>query len=96
MADRASGARPSKEVVERVGQLRELIEYHNERYFLFDEPEVADAEFDALVRELRGLEAQHPSLVTADSPTQRPGGQPASTFAPVVHRMPMLSLDNAF
>ncbi|MDQ1448084.1 MAG: ligase [Actinomycetota bacterium] len=96
MADRASGVRPSKEVVERVGQLRELIEYHNERYFLFDEPEVADAEFDALVRELRGLEAQHPSLATADSPTQRPGGQPASTFAPVVHRMPMLSLDNAF
>jgi DNA ligase (NAD+) len=96
VADRASGARPSKEVVERVGQLRELIEYHNERYFLFDEPEVADAEFDALVRELRGLEAQHPSLVTADSPTQRPGGQPASTFAPVLHRMPMLSLDNAF
>jgi len=96
VADRASGARPSKEVVERVGQLRELIEYHNERYFLFDEPEIADAEFDALVRELRELEAQHPALVTADSPTQRPGGRPASTFAPVVHRLPMLSLDNAF
>ena len=88
--------RPSKDVVDRVAQLRALLEYHNERYFVFDEPEVADAEFDALVRELRGLEAKHPELVTADSPTQRPGGQPASTFAPVVHRMQMLSLDNAF
>ena len=77
-------------------ELRELIEYHNERYFVFDEPEVADAEFDALVRELRELEAEHPSLVTPDSPTQRPGGRPASTFAPVAHRVPMLSLDNAF
>ena len=76
--------------------LRELIEYHNERYFVFDEPEVSDAEFDAAVRELRALEAEHPSLVTADSPTQRPGGRPASTFAPVTHRVPMLSLDNAF
>jgi DNA ligase (NAD+) len=83
-------------VVDRVAQLREVIEYNNERYFVFDEPEVADAEFDALVRELRELEAAHPSLVTAESPTQRPGGQPASTFAPVVHRLPMLSLDNAF
>ena len=93
---RASRARPSAEVVERVAQLRELIEYHNERYFLHDEPEIADAEFDTLVRELRALEAEHPELVTADSPTQRPGGQASSTFAPVVHRMPMLSLDNAF
>ncbi|MCU1468409.1 MAG: ligase, NAD-dependent [Actinomycetia bacterium] len=93
---RSSGARPPGEVVERARQLRELIEYHNERYFVFDEPEVADAEFDALVRELRALEAEHPSLVTSDSPTQRPGGRPASTFAPVTHRLPMLSIDNAF
>jgi DNA ligase (NAD+) len=93
---RGSGDRLSKEVVRRVAQLRELIDYHTERYFLLDEPEIADAEFDALVRELRELETQHPSLVTADSPTQRPGGQRASTFAPVVHRVPMLSLDNAF
>ena len=96
MADRTSDVRPSKDVVDRVAQLREVIEYNNERYFVFDEPEIADAEFDALVRELRELEAQYPSLVTADSPTQRPGGQAASTFAPVVHRMRMLSLDNAF
>ena len=86
---------PPTDAVQRVEQLRELIEYHNERYFVFDEPEVSDAEFDALVRELRALETKYPSLVVADSPTQRPGGRPASTFAPVVHRVPMLSLDNA-
>ena len=87
---------PPAEAVARVEQLRELIDYHNERYFVFDEPEVSDAEFDALVRELRELETQYPALVTPDSPTQRPGGRPASTFAPVTHRVPMLSLDNAF
>jgi DNA ligase (NAD+) len=89
-------SRPPKDVVERVGRLREQIEYHNERYFVEDEPEIADADFDALVRELRDLEGQHPSLVTPESPTQRPGGYVASTFAPVVHRQPMFSLDNAF
>jgi len=88
--------RPSRTVVERAAQLRELIEYHNDRYFVFDEPEIADAEFDGLVRELREIEARHPSIVTPDSPTQRPGGQVGSTFAPVVHRQRMLSLDNAF
>ncbi len=89
-------AKPPAEAVERVETLRGLIEYHTERYFVFDEPEVADAEFDALVRELRELEAKYPLLAVADSPTQRPGGRPASTFAPVRHRVPMLSLDNAF
>ena len=80
----------------RVAELRELIEYHNDRYFVDDTPEIADAEFDALVRELRDLEAKHPELVTPDSPTQRPGGARSATFAPVVHVVPMLSLDNAF
>ena len=89
-------ARPPAAAVARVEQLRELIDYHTEKYFVFDEPEVSDAEFDALVRELRELEAKHPSLVTPDSPTQRPGGRPASTFAPVTHSVRMLSLDNAF
>jgi DNA ligase (NAD+) len=79
-----------------VRALRELIDYHTERYFVHDDPEISDAEFDALVRELRELEAKHPELVTPDSPTQRPGGRPASTFAPVEHRVRMLSLDNAF
>jgi len=80
----------------RVEALRELIEYHNERYFVLDAPEIPDAEFDALVQELRELEREYPELVTPGSPTQRPGGWPAATFAPVVHRVPMLSLDNAF
>jgi DNA ligase (NAD+) len=81
---------------ERAAQLRGEIDYHNTQYFVDDEPEVSDAEFDALVRELRELEAAYPSLVVPDSPTQRPGGAAASTFAPVRHRLPMLSLDNAF
>jgi DNA ligase (NAD+) len=85
-----------KTASERAAALRELIEYHTERYFGADDPEISDAEFDELVKELRALEAQHPSLVTTESPTQRPGGQVASTFAPVAHRVPMLSLDNAF
>ncbi|MGH8977332.1 MAG: NAD-dependent DNA ligase LigA, partial [Acidimicrobiia bacterium] len=84
------------EVIERAAALRELIDYHTERYFVLDDPELSDTEFDALVRELREIEAQHPELVTEDSPTQRPGGRPVSTFAPVEHRVRMLSLDNAF
>jgi DNA ligase (NAD+) len=86
----------SKENTERAQELRELIDYHNEQYFVFDAPEVADAEFDALVKELRELEGAHPDLITPDSPTQRPGGRPASTFSEVEHRARMLSLDNAF
>jgi DNA ligase (NAD+) len=92
-AEPAPGADPDEL---RAAELRKQIEYHNEQYFVFDAPEVSDAEFDALVRELRELEAKHPELVTPDSPTQRPGGRPAITFAPVEHREPMLSLDNAF
>jgi DNA ligase (NAD+) len=78
----------------RIDELRELIRYHNRRYYELDEPEISDAEYDALVRRLLDLEAEHPELVTEDSPTQRPGG--AVTFSPVAHLVPMLSLDNAF
>jgi DNA ligase (NAD+) len=81
--------------VERAAALRDLIEYHNDRYYA-DAPEVADAEFDSLLRELIELETRFPSLVTADSPTQHPGSTQQSTFAPVQHRVPMMSLDNAF
>jgi len=88
--------KPPASAVKRVAQLREQIDHHTDRYFVLDDPEIADADFDALVVELRELEAKYPSLVTPDSPTQRPGGRPASTFAPVTHRVPMLSLDNAF
>src|SRR4051812_40053093 len=80
----------------RVDELRALIEYHNERYYLLDEPEISDAEFDALGRELRALEEDHPELRTPDSPTQRVGGRASSAFAQVRHRLPMMSLDNAF
>jgi DNA ligase (NAD+) len=89
-------SKPPADVDARVAELREIINYHTDLYFVHDAPELADAEFDALVRELRELEAKYPALVVADSPTQRPGGRPASTFAPVRHRVPMLSLDNAF
>ncbi|HEX9259315.1 MAG TPA: NAD-dependent DNA ligase LigA, partial [Acidimicrobiales bacterium] len=81
---------------ERARQLREVIGYHDDRYYLLDEPEISDADYDGLVRELRALEAAHPELVTAESPTQRVSGRVASTFAEVVHRVPMMSLDNAF
>jgi DNA ligase (NAD+) len=83
--------------VARAAWLREQIEYHNRRYFELDDPEISDADFDALVRELRALEEAHPDLVTPDSPTRHVGGAPVSaTFAPVAHRVPMMSLDNAF
>jgi len=80
---------------ERLEELRELVEYHNRRYHQLDDPEIADAEYDALVRELRSLEAEHPELPVADSPSQQVGAAPSVAFAPVVHRVPMTSLDNA-
>ncbi len=80
----------------RVEELRELINHHSYRYHVLDDPEVADVEYDELVRELQTLEDRFPELVTPDSPTQRVGSVPADLFAPVAHRAPMLSLDNAF
>ena len=80
----------------RAARLREEIEQHNHRYYVLDDPLIADAEFDRLFRELQDLEAAHPDLVTADSPTQRVGGVPAAEFSQAAHRLPMLSLNNAF
>jgi len=80
----------------RAAQLRRDIEYHNYLYYILDDPEIPDAEWDRLLRELRALESEHPELVTADSPTQRVGVTPTDEFAEVRHRVPMLSLDNAF
>ncbi len=80
----------------RVEELREQLNYHSYRYHVLDDPEVADAEYDELMNELRTLEERFPELVTPDSPTQRVGATPADLFAPVEHRSPMLSLDNAF
>ncbi|MGH9100698.1 MAG: NAD-dependent DNA ligase LigA, partial [Acidimicrobiales bacterium] len=88
---------PAERAAERAAELQELIEHHNARYFLLDDPEIPDAEFDALVRELRQVEADHPEVARPDSPTQRVGGAAESQlFAPVRHRTPMMSLDNAF
>jgi DNA ligase (NAD+) len=80
----------------RAAELRRQIAYHNERYHVLDSPEIADAEYDLLVRELLQIERDHPELVSADSPTRQVGAAPLSaTFAPVIHRVPMTSLDNA-
>jgi DNA ligase (NAD+) len=80
----------------RVAWLRAQIEHHNYRYYTLDDPELSDAEYDALLRELRELEAAHPELATPDSPTQRVGAAPSERFAVARHRVPMLSLANAF
>ena len=80
----------------RIEELRQQIRHHEERYYIDSAPEISDAEFDALLRELQNLERDHPDLVTVDSPTQRVGGRPAETFAAVRHAEPMLSLDNAY
>jgi DNA ligase (NAD+) len=80
----------------RATELRELIRKHEHAYYVLDMPEISDAEFDALFLELRKMEDEHPELVTADSPTQRVGGEASEQFAKVRHRSPMLSLQNAF
>jgi DNA ligase (NAD+) len=80
----------------RVDELRQEIRRHEELYYVQAAPEISDAEFDALMNELKALEAAHPELVTPDSPTQRVGGRPAEGFVQVDHLQPMLSLDNAY
>ena len=80
----------------RAAELRSQIARHDYRYYVLDDPEVPDAEYDRLMRELRELEQAHPQLVTPDSPTQRVAGAPSTAFGEVVHGVPMLSLDNAF
>src|SRR5581483_7472749 len=82
---------PSK----RVEDLRKQLEHHEYLYYVLDQPEISDAEYDRLMRELRDLETAHPQLRTPDSPTQRVGGQPREGFVKVPHSSPMLSLDNA-
>jgi DNA ligase (NAD+) len=89
-----SGA--GKGVREKIEKLREKIRHHEHLYFVLDRPEISDAEFDRLVGELKGLEAEHPELITADSPTQRVGGKPREGFVKVRHSIPLQSLDNAY
>ncbi|HEY5097215.1 MAG TPA: NAD-dependent DNA ligase LigA [Acidimicrobiales bacterium] len=90
------GGADVRDPVARAEGLRALIGYHNDRYHRLDAPEIADAEYDALVRELRAIEADHPDLVVPESPTSTVGAAPSTLFAPVAHRVPMMSLDNAF
>ena len=79
-----------------IARLREEIRHHNRRYYVLDDPQIPDSEYDRLLRRLQELEAEHPELVTADSPTQRVGAEPLAAFAAVRHEIPMLSLDNVF
>jgi DNA ligase (NAD+) len=79
-----------------IESLREEIRRHEYRYYVLDDPEISDAEFDRLMNELKKLEAAHPELITSDSPTQRVGGKPREGFVKVAHSAPMLSLDNAY
>jgi DNA ligase (NAD+) len=81
---------------QRIETLREQIRHHNTRYYVLDDPEIPDSEYDRLLRELQNLEAQHPELITPDSPTQRVGAAPVQAFGEVKHLVPMLSLSNAF
>ncbi len=76
--------------------LREKIRYHEHRYYVLDDPEISDAEFDRLLNALKKIEAEHPELITPQSPTQRVGGKPREGFVKVAHSSPMLSLDNAY
>lgn len=86
----------TSDIQAKVEALREQIRHHNYRYHVLDDPEVPDAEYDRLMRALQALEDEHPQLVTPDSPTQRVGATPMESFNTVEHRVPMLSLDNAF
>ena len=81
---------------DRAAELRKTLEEHLYRYHVLDEPTIADAEYDILFNELAALEAADPELATPDSPTQRVGSKVLDAFAPVTHRVPMLSLGNAF
>ncbi|HKO13353.1 MAG TPA: hypothetical protein VJV22_15360, partial [Acidobacteriaceae bacterium] len=81
-------------IAEKVEALRDKIRHHEHLYYVLDSPQIADAEFDDLMRELQRLEAEHPDLMTPDSPTQRVGGKPKEGFPKVPHSRPMLSLDN--
>ncbi|MFZ1917763.1 MAG: NAD-dependent DNA ligase LigA [Terriglobales bacterium] len=86
----------SPAIEKKIESLRERIRHHEYRYYVLDAPEITDAEFDALMNELKRLEAEHPQFITADSPTQRVGGKPREGFVKAKHSSPMLSLDNAY
>ncbi|UXI00615.1 NAD-dependent DNA ligase LigA [Photobacterium sp. TY1-4] len=86
----------SHDIQQQLTALREQLAYHGHRYYVEDSPEIPDAEYDRMMQQLLALEAMHPELITADSPSQRVGGKPLDGFSEVRHELPMLSLDNAF
>ena len=85
-----------EDLSDKVARLRRQIEYHNYRYYVLDDPEVTDAEYDGMFRELKQIEEDHPELASSDSPTVKVGGFASSSFEEVTHTVPMLSLDNVF
>jgi DNA ligase (NAD+) len=89
-------ASPGKDVGKKIAALREKIRHHEYLYYVVDNPEISDGEFDKLMQQLKGLEAEHPGLIRPDSPTQRVGGKPREGFVKVPHSSPMLSLDNTY
>jgi DNA ligase (NAD+) len=89
-------SKATPELVQRAEELRTVIEDHSYQYYVLDDPQIPDAEYDRLFRELQALEADYPELATGDSPTQRVGSSASTSFEEVTHRLPMLSLDNAF
>ena len=90
------GGMVTEDIKKRAEKLREEIEYHNYRYYILDQPEVSDAQYDRMMRELEKLEQEHPELRSPNSPTQRVGVSPLEAFEIVRHSLPMLSLANAF
>src|SRR5438552_7258843 len=86
----------TKDIQKKIDALRDKIRQHEYRYYVLDDPEISDAEFDKLMEQLKHLEAEHPDLITPDSPTQRVGGKPREGFLKVRHSSPMLSLDNTY
>src|SRR5687767_3713591 len=85
-----------KSAESEIQSLREEVQRHEELYYVLDSPKITDVEYDALLEKLKALEDENPELITPDSPTQRVGGRPAEGFSEVVHRRPMLSLDNSY
>ena len=92
----ARSTRKAPTINKKIVELRDEIHRHEELYYVNDNPEISDSEYDALLARLQELEAKHPELITPDSPTQRVGGRPAEGFPEVVHRRPMLSLENTY
>src|SRR3984957_7032169 len=86
----------AKDIEKKIEALREKIRHHEYLYYVLDNPEISDAEFDKLMQQLKDLESEHPTFITPDSPTQRVGGKPREGFVKVRHSTPMLSLDNTY